>query len=194
MLAAFMPHSYAQTHTIHLGLFFTGRTVHCALSSVERGEDRVGCRCDSVNTPDYPPPASLVPRHLCQSHSGLSTRRQPSAPPPRSPLPPFLLAGKSTTKKKKRLEAKGNKRRIQLCCYEFDMHQYKGTSLCYGVKNHSTNRNPKHTGVKNERTSFYLLCSDKSTHILQRGHLLTRLNRCVFFRYRAKTFCPITTA
>ena len=56
---------------------------------------------DTVNKQEkalYPPPASLVPRHLCQSHFGLLMRHRPSAPPPHLRLQLFLLTGKSVTK------------------------------------------------------------------------------------------------
>lgn len=46
----------------------------------------------------YSPPASLVPRHLCQSHFGLLMRHQPSVPPPHLLLQLFLLTGEPKTK------------------------------------------------------------------------------------------------
>ena len=46
----------------------------------------------------YPPPASLVPRHLCRSHFGLLMRHQPSVPPLHLLLQLFLLTRESVIK------------------------------------------------------------------------------------------------
>lgn len=122
MLAAFIPHSYTQTQPplAHLWLFsvdgsslYTNHDLKkrvypmwvllwvCSVGYFSLSVECVVFQYDTVNKQEkalYPPPASLVPRHLCQSHFGLLMRHQPSVPPPRLLRQLSLLTGKSMTK------------------------------------------------------------------------------------------------